>query len=107
MTDLSKRIDIERITHAAVFTKEGYPIMGKSHADCFHLAKNTGIEMSQRAAHQGFMTSNGRYVERPEAAKIAIEAGQVRADCKILFSEDLWSKHSGGWYEYDSVKGYY
>lgn len=43
---------------------------------------------------QGFMTSAGRYVNRRDAAMIAIEAGQVVSTDLIsapeLFSEDLW-----------------
>lgn len=41
---------------------------------------------------QGFLTNDGRYVDRIEGAKIAIEAGQIG---KLqwppyLYSEDLW-----------------
>jgi len=42
---------------------------------------------------QGFLTSNGRYVARAEAARVAIEAGQIDASqlrAGRLFSEDLW-----------------
>jgi len=44
---------------------------------------------------QGFITSTGRYVERDEALKIAIESGQPMIDHpsrhhRWLFSEDLW-----------------
>lgn len=41
---------------------------------------------------QGFLTSDGRFVGRQEAARIAISAGQVEKvlPCGDLFSEDLW-----------------
>lgn len=47
---------------------------------------------------QGFLTSEGRYVDREEALKIATAAGQLNAlrdqpgayRGKELFSEDLW-----------------
>lgn len=44
------------------------------------------------AGIQGFLLSNGKFVGRKEAAKIAIEAKQIK---KLnwppnLFSEDLW-----------------
>jgi len=41
---------------------------------------------------QGFLTSDGRFVSREEAARIAIAAGQVDADeiGTRLFTEDLW-----------------
>ena len=41
---------------------------------------------------QGFLTNTGRFVMRREAARIAIEAGQI-TDTKYyggLYSEDLW-----------------
>jgi len=43
---------------------------------------------------QGFITNTGRFVERLEARKIAIAAGQVKEedlDCAtMIFTEDLW-----------------
>lgn len=41
---------------------------------------------------QGFLTSAGRYVNRRDAAKIALEAGQVATleAPPQLYSEDLW-----------------
>lgn len=43
------------------------------------------------ACTQGFMTSEGRFVNRVEAFYIASRAGQIGAkDTPTLFSEDLW-----------------
>jgi hypothetical protein len=41
---------------------------------------------------QGFVTDTGRWVDRLEAAKIALAAGQLNAlhSPPWLFSEDLW-----------------
>lgn len=39
---------------------------------------------------QGFITSTGRFVARPEAAKIAFEAGQTDRLILTITSEDLW-----------------
>lgn len=39
---------------------------------------------------QGFVTSEGRFVDRIEAARIAYEAGQTKEPLKHLFSEDVW-----------------
>lgn len=39
---------------------------------------------------QGFVTSHGRYVDRADAARLAITAGQISRPALILFSEDLW-----------------
>jgi hypothetical protein len=39
---------------------------------------------------QGFVTDDGRFVEREEAAKIAFDAGQIQKPKKVLFSEDVF-----------------
>ena len=43
---------------------------------------------------QGFVTSDGRFVDREEAWRIAVDAGQVtevaQTSRRELFSEDLW-----------------
>jgi hypothetical protein len=45
-------------------------------------------------SEQGFVTSTGRFVDRKEAARIALTSGQIkelsRPGLGILFSEDLW-----------------
>lgn len=38
----------------------------------------------------GFCTSKGRYVDRKEAAKIALECGQISEDKRLLYSEDIY-----------------
>lgn len=47
---------------------------------------------SLRDDGQGFVTSEGRYVDRVEGARIAISSGQVRKLKwpPLLYSEDLW-----------------
>lgn len=98
---------IEKILHAAVKSETGLIFVGKCHGDCFWQAANMKIKMSQRANDQGFMTDNGRYVSREEAARIAYEAGQIDKKIEYLFSEDLWSKKDNGKFEYDYIKGYF
>ena len=99
----------EVLKHAAVRTKDGNILLGKCHADCFHQGANTGIEMSEKALDQGFMSSHGRYLNREEAFLVAVGAEQITGagNGGVLGSEDLWSKQSGGKYKYDTVKGYY
>lgn len=41
-------------------------------------------------ATQGFITSIGRFVDRKEAAEIALAQGQVDGPVSVLTSEDLW-----------------
>jgi hypothetical protein len=49
-------------------------------------------ELIVRGDRQGFLTSAGRYVNRRDAAEIAIAAGQVDKliAAPDLYSEDLW-----------------
>jgi len=44
------------------------------------------------AHDQGFVTSSGRYVDRAQAASLAVKAGQLGSLCAPpnLYSEDLW-----------------
>lgn len=95
----------ESIKHAVVKSVDGFICMGKSHADCFYQGRNLGLEMSGKASDQGFITSKGRYVERPEAGKIAKRADQLPKDHngKILLSEDIWYQER---IVYCSIKGY-
>lgn len=97
----------EVIKHAAVKSNCGMVLIGKCHAHCFQQGANTGLDMSPKADDQGFFTSFGRYVDRKEAATIAVKAGQVRPLIGVLFSEDLWSESIGGKFKYDNIKGYY
>ena len=50
--------------------------------------------VSRNPYHQGFLTSTGRFVDRTEGLKIALENGQVLDKTEIrgdrLFSEDLY-----------------
>ncbi|WP_152027350.1 hypothetical protein [Brucella pituitosa] len=39
---------------------------------------------------EGFLTSEGRFVSRREARGIAVAAGQVGGDCRVLISQHLW-----------------
>ena len=39
---------------------------------------------------QGFVTSEGRFVDRATAADLAYRAGQIGRKKRSLFSEDLW-----------------
>lgn len=95
-----------RVIHAAVKSKDGRIFFGKSHAECFGKAHYLKVKMSQKACDQGFLLSNGEYAERPLAAEIALKAGQLDGDVKILFSEDLWSPSHGGKFKYDTIEGY-
>jgi len=79
---------MEKIILASVLTKNVIAV-GKRHddilADIFKLADY----MPHYTA--GFITSEGRFVDRAEAREIAIKAGQVKdTEFPQLYSEDLW-----------------
>lgn len=107
--------DTERITCAAIWYKDlpdsvfkptnidkGIVVCGHRHGNCIDTVKSlSGLRTVQFAPDgvgesvQGFMTSNNRFVDRLEAAEVAIKAGQVYRNFldnpRIgLFSEDLY-----------------
>ena len=61
-------------------------VTGWRHADILHRF-NDIIDQSDTG---GFLTSVGRYVDRKEAAKIALACGQISEPKSVLFSEDLY-----------------
>ena len=67
---------------------------GKRHPDIFALIYDLGIDYDKLTSEQGFMTSDGHFVDRKTAYKIAEAANQIKRDngcsLKILFSEDIY-----------------
>jgi hypothetical protein len=96
----------EVIKHAAVQADSGLVFLGKSHADCFHQMRNTGVDLPSGSQNQGFFTSQGRFVNRGEAMRLAFLAGQVGYNDHYLISEMLWSEQDAGQFNYDSIRGY-
>lgn len=105
----------EYITCAAIWYKElpkqnfppknidkGIVVCGLRHSNCIDIMKTLGELRTVRFAPdgvgetiQGFMTSENRFVDRLEAAEIAIKSGQVLRNFLSnpligLFSEDLY-----------------
>lgn len=101
----------ERIVAAAIqmevlpgFVPEGdYPTMltisapppARHHSLLHPFIMRTSVREVSR--HQGFLTSTGRYVDRKQGYRIALNAGQFDPDNRKsgsassdLFSEDLW-----------------
>lgn len=84
------------ITGVAILTKAGAMISlprPHRHHHIFALASFLGIDMNE--GRQGFTTTNGAFVNRTEAQRLAIAHGQENrrsgnADSKELFSEDVW-----------------
>lgn len=77
---------------AAAILQDGKVYTGKRHHLIIRdIAEQTGIRPV--TGRQGFVTSNGRFVGRKQAARIALQAGQItklKYDPEELFSEELW-----------------
>lgn len=82
-----------RIIAAAVHLDGLTYCMEPPHRHHHILAKLRSLEESLGSA-QGFLLSDGRFVDRVIARSVAIDAGQVKDPTVLhprhLFSEDLW-----------------
>jgi hypothetical protein len=84
-----------RVQQAAIQTQTGevftVPRPGR-HGDVLRVLSDKGV--SQIGRLPGFVLSDGRFVDRKEAAQIAFRAGQYltppATQPGLLFSEDLW-----------------
>ncbi len=78
----------EKIICAAVQMDDGYIVYGHRHHNALQAAndipKYAGTVASNRP-QQGFVTSEGRFVDRREAYKIVFGRGE-----KDLYSDDLY-----------------
>lgn len=78
---------------AAAIIHDGKPWTGyRHHLIMRDIVEVCGPQVAPINGEQGFVTDDGRFVDREEAAKIAFESGQMPSHVKRLFSEDLW-KH--------------
>lgn len=72
---------------------KGIVFSGVSHVHCLHqMVAMTGKRQSEVKEVDGFLTTHNRFIDRKEAAKIALEQGQIkklRYSSTDLFSEDL------------------
>lgn len=75
-----------------IIGSEYFHIMcGKRHADVFETMFHQKIEYDKKTHVQGFLTSTDRFVDRYEAAEIALAAKQItNSNIHILYSEDVW-----------------
>jgi len=99
-------VEIEKIKHAAIVRSDGILETAKSHPV---IIKRCPYGTCKKGSKMGFVTSTGRYVDRIEALKIAIEADQINKDMDTirqsgLLSENIWADTD---HEYDPEKGGY
>lgn len=83
----------EIITHSAILYN-GEIFLGKRHPNCIRSIIDIKHVPKVEARHpQGFYTNKGRFLDREEAAELALANGQckkLKFNSKELFSEDLW-----------------
>ena len=92
-----------KIAHAAIRMKnEPYTVfIGKHHAECFKKLNTIDPQVEQ-----GFVTDDGEFLHRGNAAVVAWQAGQIDKIPTVLFSEDFWSDMYKGKHDYNEEKGY-
>lgn len=74
----------------AAIKLNGKVYVGKRHSDViWNMVKIHGIE-PPISGKQGFVTKDGEFVDRKEAAEIAFKCGQILKPSTELFSEDLY-----------------
>jgi hypothetical protein len=83
---------MEKIVLAAI-TFKGEIYVGRRHCEILrYIKERTGAKKVGGQWPQGFVTSEGRFVEREEAAKIALKSGQIeklKFSSYQLFSEEI------------------
>lgn len=91
-----KKYDYDKmIDCAAILAPDGKIWTGHRHGHCIHtIVQATGVKSVGEGYKMGFVTMSGRFVDRNEAAMIAVHAGQVTfpfpQSNRELFSEDLY-----------------
>jgi hypothetical protein len=84
------------IKSAAIQTSDGQVFTGINHSQCLVDMKEKKIPRRGRCV-QGFITSEDIFVTRKNAVQIAIDAGQIKDQTEVLFSEDLKGKIGFDW----------
>ena len=88
----TKAEGVERIGKAAVRTKDGRIITGGKHAEIIEEIFDTLGPTYTTDTEMGFVTSDGRFVSRNEAAEIAYLAGQTNKKLETLHTENLYNE---------------
>jgi hypothetical protein len=77
-----------RIVSAAIQERNSKKVhTGTRHVDIIRLVIMAGM---MEEFDEGFLTSEGTFVDRYEAARIALESGQIKRPTEKLRSQDLW-----------------
>ena len=77
--------------HQPVNITNGLVVCGRRHHNCFTIISNLDNSFNiVKNKKQGFITSKDRFVDRQEAAEIALKSGQTKKITSTLMSEDLY-----------------
>lgn len=89
--------EFESPSHNVINIDKGVVVCGHRHGHCIGIMKSLAnkrtVTFAPDAAgehEQGFLTNKNRFVDRKEAAKIAIAAEQCIEGIETLYSEDLY-----------------
>lgn len=80
---------------AAIRRESGELFTGRNHSECYRKMREKGLP--KESCVQGFVTSDGVFVDRESAAQIAFLSGQIKKKLSTLFSEDLRGKDGFEW----------
>ncbi|NBU81377.1 MAG: hypothetical protein EBS55_06995 [Flavobacteriaceae bacterium] len=83
---------IDTYVHQPRNIKTGFVVCGRRHHNCFTIkAMLQGVgRKDYKDEVQGFLTNKDRFVDRYEAAQIALASGQIKEPTERLYSEDVW-----------------
>lgn len=81
---------MNKIISSAIKLGDGRVFNGVRHSLCYRNIHAAGIEPPYVNAEEGFLDYNYNFVDRKEAAKIAIAANQCSSDVLVLFSEHIF-----------------
>ena len=88
-----KTPNVITVEKAAILTRSGVVwsvARPKRHKHVFDLICKKPWRTTRLDVIEGFILSDGRFVDRKEAAEIAYRAGQIQKPCRMLYSEHLW-----------------
>lgn len=96
-SDTKRRIVAAAVYHGAIIS---LPPPARHHTILHSMILTMGIDDEKLIdPQQGFLTSDGQYVNRVEAFYIAQKAGQLKRNTSgrpELYSEDLWDDEIAG-----------
>ena len=75
---------------SSAIRQNGKLYIGRRHHNCFHQMRL--LKVTHIGSEQGFITNKDKFVNRKQAARIALRSKQIKKLNwpPLLYSEDLW-----------------